>query len=172
MKRFLIWTILVVLIGSTGTISARSKSTRRAHQGPMSIMSAGAIITKSTSTVPFIRIITSPDEIDLGTAVFFAGVHEVPGALKVQVDANCMHGPVVISTTPLERQGGGQIEPDDIFVRAPITGGYVSLKKPVVILPSAPGSQEVEVDFKVHAGTNHPSGQYKGIITLTIAPPV
>ena len=147
MKRFLIWTILVVLIGSAGTIGA-------------------------TSTVPFISISTSPDEIDLGTAVFFAGVHEVPGALKVQVEANCMHGPVVISTTPLERRGGGRIKPEDIFVRAPFTGGYVSLKRPVVILPTASGSHVVEVDFKVHAGAMHPSGQYKGTITLTIAPPV
>jgi hypothetical protein len=147
MRRLLLWTIFMAVLVWAGTSSA-------------------------TSDEPFIRVSTSPDEIDLGTAIFFAGIHEVPGALTVEVESNCWHGPIIISTTPLERQGGGLIEPDDIFVRTPGMGRYVSLKKPVVILPTAAGSQEVVVDFKVHAGLKNPSGQYKGMITLTIVPPV
>jgi hypothetical protein len=147
MKRLVTWTIVVALVGLAGT-------------------------TRATSIKPFISVSTSSDELDLGTAVFFAGIHEVPGALTVEVESNCWHGPIVISTTPLERYGGGRIEPDDIFVRTPEMGRYVSLKKPVVILPTAAGSQEVVLDFKVHAGLKNPAGQYKGMITLTIVPPV
>lgn len=147
MKRCLIWTILVVLLGSVGTTSA-------------------------TVTGPFIKVSTVPDELDLGTAIFFKGDYEVPNALKVEVETNCFHGPVVMSTTPLERRGGGIIEPEDIFVRTSRIGQYVSLKKPVVILPTGVGSQKIMVDFKVCAGLEKPSGQYKGIITLTVMPPV
>ncbi|OHB74666.1 MAG: hypothetical protein A2Z25_09290 [Planctomycetes bacterium RBG_16_55_9] len=147
MKRLVTWTILVAMLGSAGTTGAKSIE-------------------------PFIKVSTSPDEVDLGTAVFFAGVHEVSGALKVLVESNCLHGPVVMSTTALERRGGGLIKPDDIFVRASGTGKYVSLEKPVVIVPTAEGSQQVVLDFKVQAGLNNPSGQYNGMITLTVVPPV
>ncbi|MFC1634625.1 hypothetical protein ACFL5Z_07255 [Planctomycetota bacterium] len=147
MKKIVIWTILVALLGSAGT-------------------------TRATSNKPFFRITTSPDEIDFGTAIFFDGVHEVLGALKVEVEANCWHGPILISTTPLQRRGGGQIEPADIFVRTSKIGRYVSMKRPVVILPTAAGSEKVVVDFKVHGDLSKPSGQYNGMITLTLMPPV
>ena len=147
MKKLVIWTILVALIGSAGMTGAASQK-------------------------PFFRITTSPDELDFGTAIFFDGVHEVPGALKVEVEANGWHGPIFISTTPLERRGGGRIEPEDIFVRTSKIGRYVSLKRPVVIMPTAAGSEKVVVDFKVHADLSKPAGHYNGMITLTIAPPV
>ena len=147
MKRFVTGIILVVLLGLTGSSSA-------------------------TSGLPFIRVSTSTDEVNLGTAHFFNGVHEVKNALKVEVETNAWHGPVVISTTPLERQGGGIIEPEDIYVRTPKIGQYVSLKKPVIILPTASGAQEIVVDFQVLAELSHPSGEYKGMLTLTIIPPV
>jgi hypothetical protein len=146
MKRFAIWIIIVVL-GLTGSSSA-------------------------TSSLPFIRVSTSMDEVNLGTAHFFNGIHEATSALKVEVETNSWHGPVVISTTPLERQGGGIIEPEDIYVRTPKIGHYVSLKHPVIILPTASGTQEVTVDFQVQTDLNRPSGQYKGMLTLTIIPPV
>ena len=149
MKRFIIWTILLALLGSSGTIGA-----------------------KIDENEPYLKVSTSPDEIDLGMATFFLGIHEVPGALKVGIETNFWHGPVMISTTPLTSGTRGKIEPENIFVRTSSLGQYVSLKKPVMIMPTAAGSQEVVVDFKVHAGLNYPSGQYKGTITLTIAPPV
>jgi len=147
MKRIVLWTILVALTGSAG-------------------------IASTASNKPFIRVSTTPDELDLGTAIFFAGIHEVPGALKVEVESNCLHGPILISTTPLERRGGGSIKREDIFVRIPAIGDYISLKKPVVIMPTSAGPREVILDFKVHAGLDNPSGQYEGMITLTIVPPV
>jgi hypothetical protein len=96
----------------------------------------------------------------------------VPGALTVGIETNFWHGSVMISTTPLKSRRGGKIEPENIFVRTSKIGQYVSLKKPVMIMSTAAGSQEVVVDFKVHAGSNNPSGQYEGTITLTVAPPV
>jgi acetyltransferase-like isoleucine patch superfamily enzyme len=147
MKRFAIWIIIVVFFGLTGLSSA-------------------------TPILPFIRVSTSTNEVDLGMAHFFKGIHEVTNALKVEVETNCWHGPVVISTTPLEHQGGGIIEPDDIYVRTPKIGHYVSLKHPVIILPTGSGTQNVMVDFQVQADLNRPSGQYKGMLTLTIIPPV
>ena len=147
MKKFMIWTILVALFGLAGT-------------------------TGATSNKPFFRVTTSPDEIDFGTAIFMDGVHEAPGALKVEVEANCWHGPILISTTPLKRRGGGRIDPEDIFVRTAKIGRYVSLKRPVVILPTSVGSEKVVLDFKVHAGLDKPAGHYNGMITLTMMPPV
>ena len=147
MKRFVLWTILVVLIGLAGT-------------------------TYSRSDEAFVRIKTSSDELDLGTAIFFGGVHEVQGALKVEVEANCWHGPILISTTPLKRIRGGVIKPEDIFVRTSRVGHYVPLHQPVMILPTELGSGEVVLDFKVHGDLSKPSGSYKGVITLTIVPPV
>jgi hypothetical protein len=147
MKRFVLWIILVVLFGLAGT-------------------------TYSTSDKAFVRIKTSSDELDLGTAIFFDGIHEVQGALKVEVEANCWHGPILISTTPLKRTMGGIIKPEDIFVRTSRGGHYVPLHKPVVILPTALGSEDVVLDFKVHGDLSKPSGSYKGVVTLTIVPPV
>jgi hypothetical protein len=147
MKRLVTWTILVALLGFAGTSTA-------------------------TSDKPFFSISATPDELDLGTANFFAGVHEVPSAVTVNVESNCWHGPVTISITPLERRGGGRIKPDDIFVRATGMGHYVSLKKPVVIVPTSAGPQKTVLDFKVNAEANNPSGHYTGLIVLTIMPPV
>ena len=147
MKRIVFWTILVLLTGSVG-------------------------IANTTQNEPFIRISTTPDEVDLGTANFFAGIHEVSHALKVKVESNCLYGSVLISTTPLNRQGGGFIKPENIFVRAKKMGDYVSLKKPVIIMRTSTGSQETELDFKVHAESGNLAGHYEGTITLTIMPPV
>jgi hypothetical protein len=147
MKRFRRLIILVVLFGLAGSSSA-------------------------TLGQSFIRVSTSTKEVDLGTAHFFNGLHEVTNALTVEIETNYWHGPVTISTTPLERQGGGVIEPDDIYVRTPKIGHYVSLKRPVIILPTATGTHEITVDFQVQTELNRPSGQYKGMLTLTIIPPV
>jgi hypothetical protein len=149
MKRIVIWTILLALLGS-----------------------AGATDTHINKDELYLKVSTSPDEIDLGRAIFFQGIHEVPGALTVGIESNWWHGPILLSTTPLKSRTGGKIEPENIFIRTSQTGQYVSLKKPVRIMPTAAGSQEVVVDFKVHAGLNNPSGQYKGTITLTVVPPV
>ncbi|MEJ2703744.1 MAG: hypothetical protein P8Z79_15015 [Sedimentisphaerales bacterium] len=147
MKKLVTWTILAVLLSVAGTSTA-------------------------TSDVPFVSVSASPDELDLGAANFFAGVHEVRGAMTVDVEANCWHGPVYLSITPLKRPGGGLIEPADIFVRAPKMGQYVSLKKPVVVVPTSVGPRKVVLDFKVHAGVDNPAGHYTGVVTLTIVPPV
>ena len=147
MKKIVFWTILVALTGSAG-------------------------IADTTPEKPYIRVSATPDEVNLGTANFFEGIHEVPDALKVKVESNCLHGPIFISTTLLQRHGGGFIKPENIFVRVHSMGDYVSLKKPVVIMRTSAGSQEAVLDFKVHASLNDLAGHYEGMITLTIVPPV
>ena len=147
MKRIVFWTILVALTGSAG-------------------------IADTALEQPFIRVSTTPDEVNLGTANFFEGVHEVSDALTVKVESNCLHGSIFLSTTPLERRGGGFIKPEDIFVRVHSKGDFVSLKKPVVIMRTSAGSQEAVLDFKVNASPGDLSGYYEGMITLTIMPPV
>lgn len=147
MKKIAIGIILVVLSGLAGSSSA-------------------------TSNLPYIRVSTSVNEVNLGTAHFFNNIHEIKNALKVEVETNSWHGPIVLSTTPLKRQGGGMIEPEDIYVRTPKIGRYVSLKQPVIILPTSFGTEEVIVDFQVQTQLNYPSGEYEGVLTLTIIPPV
>ena len=39
---------------------------------------------------PFVNISTTPDTLDLGTASLFTNFYDVPSALTVKVDANCM----------------------------------------------------------------------------------
>jgi len=148
MRRLMTWVLLAALLGLVGSTSAKT-------------------------VAPFVSISTTPDELDLGTATFFAGIHEVLGALTVAVESNCLHGPVYISTTRLEHDGGGHhIEAGDIYVRSAKIGNYVSMARPVMILPSAKGAQKVELDFQVHAERMHPPGSYEGVVTLTIVPPV
>ncbi|MGD8499927.1 MAG: hypothetical protein PVJ86_04730, partial [Phycisphaerales bacterium] len=81
---------------------------------------------------PFVHIFPTPRSLDLGTTSF-AGVHESPAALTVDVASNCLHGPIVMSTTALTRREGGSIPPKHIFVRTPATGEFVDLAKPVAI---------------------------------------
>ena len=70
---------------------------------------------------PFVNVSTTPDKLDLGTVSLFMDTYDVPAALTVNVDANCMHGPIMISTTKLKRRQGGSISPERIFVKAPAT---------------------------------------------------
>ncbi|MHC4679300.1 MAG: hypothetical protein ACYTEK_11430, partial [Planctomycetota bacterium] len=83
---------------------------------------ASAVKPANTNS-PFINVTTTPEQLDLGMARFM-GPHEVKGALTVKVDANCLHGPIYVSTTPLKQQNGGSIGPERIFVRTKATDGF------------------------------------------------
>ncbi len=111
MKRLLVitWVLAAVLFGLAGVAGAEQ-------------------INK-----PFVNISTTPDVLDLGTASLFTDSFDVPGALTVNVDSNCFHGPIMISTTKLKRRQGGSISPDRIFVKTPATGGFVTMARPVAI---------------------------------------
>ena len=120
---------------------------------------------------PFVNVYTKPDKIDLGIVPLFQDAFEAPEALTVYVDANCLHGPIMISATKLKRQQGDSISPDNIFVRTPATGGYVAMARPVRISEPTMGSHKIVLDLRVQAQFLHPAGEYSGTLTLTIMPP-
>jgi hypothetical protein len=120
---------------------------------------------------PFVNVSTTPDEIDLGIASLFTNTFEVPAALTVDVESNCIHGPIMISATKLKRREGGSISPDRIFVKTPETGGYVAMARPVAISETTTGSHKIVVDLRVETGLLYPAGEYTGMLMLTIMPP-
>ena len=132
---------------------------------------AGIAGAEQTSK-PFVNVSATPDELDLGTASLFADSYDVPAALTVKVDSNCLHGPIMISTTKLKRRQGGSISPDRIFVKSPATGGFVTMARPVAISKPTIGSHEIVLDFRVNARFLDPAGEYTGKLMLTIMPPV
>jgi hypothetical protein len=120
---------------------------------------------------PFVNVYPTPDKIDLGTVPLFGNAFEVPKALTINVESNCLHGPIMISATKLKRPQGGSISPDNIFVRTPVTGGYVAMASPVAISEPTIGSHKIVLDLRVQAQFLHPAGEYSGTLTLTIMPP-
>ena len=120
---------------------------------------------------PFIHVSTSPDRLDLGTASF-AGAHQVPKALTVQVDSNCLHGPITLSATPLRHHLGVSIPPEHILVRTKGTHGFVPMNKPVAISAPTAGSHRIVLDLQVQTGFRNPAGNYRGTFTLTVMPPL
>ena len=120
---------------------------------------------------PFINVSTSPDRLDLGTASF-AGAHNVPRALTVQVDSNCLHGPITISATTLRHDLGVSIPPERIFVRSKETRGFVPMNRPVRISAPTSGSHRIVLDLRVQTGFKNLAGNYRGTFMVTVMPPV
>jgi hypothetical protein len=118
---------------------------------------------------PFVRISATPDKLDLGTVLF--NNEELPETLKVEVQSNCLHGPIVASVTPFKSSNGGTILPDRISIKTPTTGDFVPMIKPVVISEPAIGNHDVEVRFKVQANFSDLAGKYTGTIVFTVMPP-
>lgn len=120
---------------------------------------------------PFVNVSTTPDRLDLGTASLFTHTLDVPAALTVKVEANCMHGPIMISVTKLKRRRGGYISPERIFVKTPATGGFVTMARPVAISKPTIGSHKIVLDLRVETQFLDPAGEYTGTLILTIMPP-
>jgi hypothetical protein len=120
---------------------------------------------------PFINVTTKPDRLDLGTAPLM-GPLELKAALTVEVEANCLHGPIYLSATPLNRPDGGSIGADRISVRTAATNGYVAMNRPVAISKPAGGFHRIVVDVKVDAPAGFPAGDYSGVFRFMIMPPV
>jgi len=121
--------------------------------------------------VPFVNVSTTPDILDLGTASVFTDSYDVPGAITVNVDSNCFHGPIMISTTKLRRRQGGSISPNRIFVKTPATRGFIPMARPVAISKSTEGPHEIVLDLRVDTKFLDPAGEYTGTVTITIMPP-
>jgi len=148
MKRLVItWVLAVVLFGLSGITGA------------------------AQTDEPFIHVSATPDELDLGTASFFKDIYDVPAALTVKVEANCMHGPIMISATKLKHRQGGSISPDSIFVKTSATDGFVPMARPVAISKPTIGSHDIVLDLRVETKFLRPAGEYTGTLILTIMPP-
>ena len=120
---------------------------------------------------PFVHVSTSPQSLDLGTA-FFAGYYDVSKALTVNVDSNCMHGPITISATKLRHHMGDSIPPERIFVRTDATGGFVPMDRAVTISTPTSGPHKIVLDFQVQTEFRNLAGAYRGTFTVTVMPPV
>jgi len=149
------WALIVVLFGLAGVAEAVRPAER---------LRGGVQPAK-----PFISVSTKPATLDLGKSRH-PGVHEAPGALTVEVEANCMHGPIVISELKLRRRGGGLIPPEHISIRTPATGRFVKMTRPVAISKPERGPHKIVLDFRVLTGFNDPAGKYTGTITFTVTP--
>ncbi len=120
---------------------------------------------------PFVRVSPSTRELDLGLAGA-AGHHVVNQVLKLKVQSNCFHGPIMISSTELKGDIHGSIPPERIFVRSSATWGFVPLTKPVAVSKAQAGNHDIVLDMQVDTGFNEIAGEYRGRITVTIMPPV
>jgi hypothetical protein len=122
--------------------------------------------------VPYINVTLTPLTLDLGS-VPEPGPYDSASELKVHVAANCAHGGVVASVTPLTRTGGGgSIAPERVFVRIPATGVYVAMTSPVSITGAMmPGVFDVVLKFRVVTNLGDIPGQYVGTLTITCAGP-
>jgi hypothetical protein len=120
---------------------------------------------------PYVNVTTTPDSVDLGTTSLLTNTFEVPAALTVKVDANCFHGPIMISATKLKHRQGRSISPEHIFVKSPVTSGFVAMARPVAISKPTIGSHKIVLDLKVEADLLYPAGEYSGTLMLTMIPP-
>jgi hypothetical protein len=130
-----------------------------------------AVTEAEQADKPFVNVSATPDSIDLGTASLFTNTFEVPAALTVKVDANCFHGPIMISATKLKHRQGSSISPEHIFVKSPATSGFVAMAKPVAISKPTIGSHKIVLDLRVEAELLYPAGEYAGTLMLTMMPP-
>jgi len=116
----------------------------------------------------YLCISVTPQELNLGS-VPHPGLYDSPAILTVHVAADCAHGGIVASATPLERAEGGTIPPERIFVRIPATGQYAPMDAPVAITgPMVPGVFDVELKFRVETVLQNPPGTYRGTFIFTV----
>ena len=119
---------------------------------------------------PYVRVHVTPRKLKLGS-VPQPGIYDSRAKLKVHIKANCPHGPVMASATPLETREGASIPPERIFVRIPETGEYVPMGEPVAITgpdPMGPGAYHIDLRFRIKTVLQDPPGKYTGTFTFTV----
>jgi len=119
---------------------------------------------------PFVSLSVTPDKLDLGT-VPYGDIYDTTAVLTVKVRSNCRHGRILVSSTNLKNDVGVSISPKRIFVKAPTTGGFVPMAKPVAISKVMKGSHDIKLNFKVQGDFQKPAGKYTGTLIFTIMPP-
>jgi len=119
---------------------------------------------------PFVSLSVTPDKLDLGT-IPYGDIYDPPAVLTVKVRSNCRHGRILVSSTNLKNDVGVSIPPKRIFIKAPATGGFVPMTKPVAISKTMKGSHDIELNFRVQSDSQDLAGKYTGTLIFTIMPP-
>lgn len=132
---------------------------------------------------PFVNISPSSDSLKFGEPVFSEPSLIAPGAalypttfgtssadLTLKVESNCLHGPIMASISKLRHRMGKTITPDRISIKAPITNGYVSMAKPVLISKPEMGSHDIDLSFRLDIDPFEAAGRYEGTLTFTVMP--
>ena len=132
---------------------------------------------------PFVHLSPSSDSLQFGEIEFSDPSLIAPGAalypttfgtssanLTLRVESNCLHGPIMASVTTLRHRWGKSITPDRISIKAPITDGYVSMAKPVLISKPTTGSHNIDLSFRLDINPFEAAGRYEGTLTFTIMP--
>ncbi len=132
---------------------------------------------------PFVNISPSSDSLKFGEPVFSEPSLIAPGtaiypttfgtssaALTLKVESNCLHGPIMASITELRHRWGKKITPNRISIKAPITNGYVSMAKPVLISNPHTGSHNIDLSFRLDVNPFEAAGRYEGTLTFTVMP--
>ena len=133
--------------------------------------------------VPFVNITASSESLTFGEPVFTKPSLIAPAAalypttfgtstaaLTLKVESNCLHGPIMASITELRHNMGKTITPDRISIKAPITEGYVSMEKPVMISKPEMGSHKIDLSFHLEVNPFEAAGRYRGTLTFTVMP--
>ena len=142
-----------------------------------------AVAAMAQADVPFVNISATSDSLQFGEPVFSEPSLLAPGAalypavfatssaaLTLKIESNCLHGPIMASITELKHRRGKTITPDRISIKAPITEGYVSMAKPVLISKPEIGSHNIDLNFRLDINPFEIAGRYEGNITFTIMP--
>jgi hypothetical protein len=133
----------------------------------IALMAAAQVAQAAPVVQPYVSVNATPASLDLGT-VPQPGTYDSPAELKVHVTANCIHGGVVVSLTPLVRAEGGSIGPAQVFLRLPATGTYIPMSAAVAVTgPTGPGIFDVVLKFRVVTTLADAAGEYAGTLTIT-----
>jgi len=128
-------------------------------------------ISPLSENVKFGKIeFTEPSLLAPGAALYPTTFGSSSAALTLKVNSNCLHGPIMASVTDLRHRMGKTITSDRISIKAPITDGYVSMEKPVMISKPEMGSHDIDLSFKLKVNPFETAGRYKGTITFTVMP--
>ena len=128
-------------------------------------------ISPSSESVKFGEIeFTEPSLLAPGAALYPTTFGSSSAALTLKVNSNCLHGPIMASVTKLRHRMGKTITSDRISIKSPITDGYVSMEKPVLISKPEMGSHDIDLSFKLKVNPFETAGKYKGNITFTVMP--
>lgn len=142
-----------------------------------------AVPVIAQADAPFVNLSPSSDSLKFGDPVFSEPSLIAPGAaiypstfgtssadLTLKVESNCLHGPIMASITTLYHRWGKSITPDRISIKSPITDGYVSMAKPVLISKPQMGSHNIDMSFRLDINPFEAAGRYEGTLTFTIMP--